>query len=256
MPFAAELRESLRGRDEQFPSEFTRGHSLEHVLDRYLLAIEQMGIGDLLTSVLLLDGIRLSHGAAPSLPRSYREAIDGSEIGPHAGSCGTAAYLGQPVYVTDIATDPLWDDYRHLALAHGLKSCWSTPIRDEAGAVIGTFAIYHREIGAPTPDEVEAIQVITGHVAQAITQARPFDGETIPFPTPASFQERAAQKDEHSRRLQLSLDRLETLAAELEAHAERAETTESKAMLKAAAADSLKLVATLRDHTEPDRHPN
>src|SRR4030095_13694974 len=132
MPFARGLRQSLEIRCRQVPSELTSGESLEQVLDRHLLAVEQMGHGDLLTSILLLspDGTRLSHGAAPNLPRTYREAIDGSEIGPRAGSCGTAAFLGKPVYVTDIATDPLWADYRHHALPHGLRSCWSTPIRD------------------------------------------------------------------------------------------------------------------------------
>src|SRR5436190_18538692 len=109
MPFAAALRESLEIRGSLLPVEFTRGDSLEHVLDRHLLAVEQNFDGELVTSILLLsdDGKRLSHGAGPHLPMSYREAIDGAEIGPCAGSCGTAAYLGRPVYVTDIATDPL-----------------------------------------------------------------------------------------------------------------------------------------------------
>src|SRR3954469_10226559 len=129
MAFGAALRESLEVRRSRVPSEIVRGDSLEHVLNRHLLTVEQLGEGDLITSVLLLsaDGKRLSHGAAPNLPLSYREAIDGSEIGPSAGSCGTAAYLGEPVYVTDIATDPLWVDYRDFALPHRLRSCWSTP---------------------------------------------------------------------------------------------------------------------------------
>jgi len=174
MPFAAALRESLEIRGSLLPVEFTRGDSLEHVLDRHLLAVEQNFDGELVTSILLLsdDGKRLSHGAGPHLPMSYREAIDGSEIGPCAGSCGTAAYLGRPVYVTDIATDPLWADYRHLALPHGFRSCWSTPIRDEAGSVIGTFATYHRTPGGPSSDEIEAIALITDRVAQAIAWSR------------------------------------------------------------------------------------
>jgi GAF domain-containing protein len=124
--------------------------------------------------VLLLsaDGKRLTHGAAPSLPQAYREAVDGSEIGPTAGSCGTAAYLGRPVYVTDIATDPLWAAYRDLALPHGLRSCWSTPIRHTDGEVMGTFAIYHRNISGPARDELNAIDIITDNVARAIAWAR------------------------------------------------------------------------------------
>ena len=85
----------------------------------------------MLGSVLLLDdeGRTLTHGAAPSLPRAYTEAIDGLEIGPSEGSCGTAAYDGRQVVVEDIAADPLWVDYRDLAAEHGLAACWSTPIR-------------------------------------------------------------------------------------------------------------------------------
>lgn len=174
MPFASGLQQSLHACHDEVASEFERGASLEEVLDRYLLAVEEMAETELLTSILLLspDGKRLSHGSAPNLPSSYREIIDGSEVGPAAGSCGTAAYLGRPVHVADIATDPLWDDYRHLALPHGLRSCWSTPIRDTAGKVIGTFAIYHRSATLPTHEELAAIDFITAHVADAIMSAR------------------------------------------------------------------------------------
>jgi GAF domain-containing protein len=128
----------------------------------------------LITSVLLLDfdGKRLWHAAAPSLPRSYCSAINGAEIGPTAGSCGTAAFKDRAVYVSDIAEDPLWSEYRHLALPHGLRACWSTPIHDDSGVVLGTFAIYHRTSRLPTPEEVEAISLVTGHVAAAIQWAR------------------------------------------------------------------------------------
>lgn len=182
MPFGAGLRQSLQVRDCEAVTEFMRGDSLEDVLDRHLLAVEEAAESELLTSVLLVsrDGKRLSHGAAPNLAQSYREAIDGCEIGPSAGSCGTAAYLGRPIYVSDIANDALWNDYRHLALPLGLLSCWSTPIRSPDGSLIGTFAIYHRTIGDPSRDELEAIEMITGSVAQAIMSAR--DGEIFNAP--------------------------------------------------------------------------
>lgn len=171
MSFAAGLRQALELRQHDVVSELRRGDSLEDILDKHLLTVEQMSDSEILTSVLLLspDRKHLTHGAAPSLPLPYREAIDGSEIGPTAGSCGTAAYLGRPVYVTDIATDPLWAAYRDLALPHGLRSCWSTPIRHADGEVMGTFAIYHRTISGPARDELDAIEIITDNVARAVT---------------------------------------------------------------------------------------
>lgn len=174
MPFSAALRDSLFLRDCQVGFEFDRGDSLEEVLNRHLLAVEEMAHVQVFTSILLLsaDGKTLSHCAGPNLPASYRKRVDGSEIGPTAGSCGTAAFLKQPVYVSDIATDPLWADYRHMALPHGLRSCWSTPILDADGSVLATFAIYHRTTGAPDHDELDAIAMITDRVAEAISFAR------------------------------------------------------------------------------------
>ncbi|MDY3562432.1 PAS domain S-box protein [Gemmata sp. JC673] len=107
-----------------------------------------------LASVLLLDrdGTRLRHGAAPRLPPEYCAAIDGVVIGPAVGSCGTAAFTREPALVADIATDPRWADYKELALAHGLRACWSVPILGTqrgtaARPVLGTFAVYAREPG-------------------------------------------------------------------------------------------------------------
>lgn len=174
MSFATGLRELLALRQADVVSELKRGDSLESILDRHLLTVERMSDTEILTSILLLspDGKRLTHGAAPSLPRSYLEMIDGSEIGASAGSCGTAAYLGRQIFVSDIATDPLWAAYRDLALGHRLRSCWSTPIRHADDSVMGTFAIYHRNIAGPTKDELRLIEIITDNVAKAITWAR------------------------------------------------------------------------------------
>jgi GAF domain-containing protein len=166
--FAQQLWETLQYRESQVPAELDSGDSLSAVLTRDLLAVERAADTDMLTSILLLDGRRLRHGAAPNLPPAFCAAIDGAEIDPVAGSCGTAAYFGRPVYVVDIANDPLWADYRSLALAHGLRACWSTPILDDQGAVLGTFAIYHLEPRAPTFEEVSAIRAITDHVTRAI----------------------------------------------------------------------------------------
>lgn len=170
MVFALQLQEWLDERHEQLGHELAAGESLRTVLTRHLNAVEEAASDDFLTSILLLDeeGKHLWHGAAPRLPESYCKAIDGAKIGPQTGSCGTAAYVGHPIYVTDIETDPLWADYRDIALSHGLKACWSTPIFNAEREVIGTFAIYHLTSRSPTREEVDAIHLITDRVADAI----------------------------------------------------------------------------------------
>ncbi|MBM4132668.1 MAG: PAS domain S-box protein [Nitrospira sp.] len=133
----------------------TTGQPLTLVLETLVLNIEAQAPG-ILGSVLLLDkeGRRLAHGAAPSLPPDYCRAVDGIEIGPEVGSCGTAAYRGTTVIVEDIGTDPLWRGSRELAQRYGLAACWSKPICTSAGRVLGTFAMYYHEPRAPRPEEV------------------------------------------------------------------------------------------------------
>src|SRR3984893_5801026 len=142
------------------------GESRAVILDALCRLVEELA-GGTLSSILLLDpnASCLRHGAAPSLPAPYTEAIDGLAIGPFAGSCGTAAYSGKAVAVFDIATDPLWADYRDLALAHGLRACWSTPILSSEGRVLGTVAIYYRELRLRTPYEENIIERVT-HLAR------------------------------------------------------------------------------------------
>jgi GAF domain-containing protein len=250
MPFAAGLRQSLSVRDRQLASEFSRGDSLQEVLDRHLLAVEEMAESDLLTSVLLLspDGQRLSHGAGPSLPLSYRQAVDGSVVGPSAGSCGTAAFLNRPVYVTDIATDPLWTDYRHLAIPHGLRSCWSTPIHDTAGTLIGTFAIYHRTARGPTREELHAIDLITNHVAQAIVRARATGSGHCEAPRLRLVCDNPLAPTGPLERLLTKLARLEAMVAQLERQPMARESREARAEMRNLANNSRKLADIVRGH--------
>src|SRR5229473_2555061 len=138
-----------------------RGDSRALILEGACLLVEELASGSL-SSILLLDPSTncLRHGAAPSLPTSYSKAIDGLVIGASVGSCGTAAYRAQPVIVSDIATDPLWADFRDLALAHELRACWSTPIVSSTGRVLGTFATYYREPRSPSSQEHNVIERI------------------------------------------------------------------------------------------------
>ena len=148
------------------------GAVLPRVLDHLARFVEEHG-DEVLASILLLDadGVHLRHGAAPSLPADYCEAIDGIAIGPSVGSCGTAAFRRERVCVSDISTDPLWRDFSELALAAGLQACWSTPIFATDGSVLGTFALYYREPREGAGD-VELVE-LAAHVAGiAIARAR------------------------------------------------------------------------------------
>ena len=124
------------------------------------------------------NGKQLRHGAAPNLPKAYTDTIDGLVIGNSAGSCGTAAYRAEQVIVSDIATDPLWADFRELALAHSLRACWSTPIFSSEGKVIGTFAMYYREPRSPSPREQDTIKHITYLAGVAIQRKLAESGST------------------------------------------------------------------------------
>ncbi len=120
------------------------------------------------SSVLLLKDRKLWTGAAPHLPQAYSDLLDGREIGPAAGSCGTACFTGQTVITDDIATDALWDGYRHLALPHGLRACWSMPIPSNRGDVLGSFAVYRDQPSRPSTRDLEFMGMATRLAAVAI----------------------------------------------------------------------------------------
>ena len=165
--------EALLSEEKRLLEMIARGNPLSTILDALCRLVEELSKGSL-ASILLLDpdGHHLWHGAAPSLPKSYTDAIDGGFIGPAAGSFGTAAYRKEPVIVSDIATDPLWTNYRDLALPHGLRACWSTPVLAADGRVLGTFAIYSRAPGSPTPQQLNIIEQITDLASIAIEHKR------------------------------------------------------------------------------------
>src|SRR3984957_3257355 len=148
----------------------TKGDSLAELLDSLCRLVEAQA-GGVLASILLVDGDHLRHGGAPSLPKAFTDAIDGTAIGPSEGSCGTAAYRGEPVIVEDIATDPLWADYRDLALPHSLRACWSAPVFSSQGKVIAAFAMYFREPRRPTRRDQEIMDQITYLAGVTIQQS-------------------------------------------------------------------------------------
>ena len=104
-------------------------------------------------SMLLLEGNKLMHAGAPSMPKEYCEAINGLENGPNVGSCGTATYHGIRVVVEDIATDPKWEKIKDAALPHGMRCCWSEPIKNSEGDVLGAFGMYYDYPARPNDSE-------------------------------------------------------------------------------------------------------
>ncbi len=151
----------------------SQGAPLGETLDALLCLTEAQCPG-MICSILLLepDGITVRHASGPSLPESFIQAIDRQRIGPRAGSCGTAAFRREAVIVEDIAIDPLWADYRQVALQHDLRACWSTPIFDAQGGVLGTFALYFRSPGGPTEQHRQLIAVSTHTASIAVVTHR------------------------------------------------------------------------------------
>jgi len=165
--------EMLRRSETKILGLISSGVNLAKVLEEIALAVDEVSPG-IRCSILLLDadGIHIRHGAAPHLPETYNNAVDGLEIGPATGSCGTAMYRRQPVIVTDIETDPLWADYRDLARSYGLRACWSTPVFDSNAAVIGTFALYWDEPKGPDQQDLHLISHFAYLAAVAIERIR------------------------------------------------------------------------------------
>ncbi|WP_245687298.1 SpoIIE family protein phosphatase [Streptacidiphilus griseoplanus] len=153
--------------------QIARNVPLGEVLEGMCRTIEGLS-PRVLVSVLLIDenGHQLRHGAAPSLPDFYNQAIDGSEIGPCVGSCGTAAYRRAGVIVTDIAHDELWTDFRELARTARLGACWSNPIMSTTGELLGTFAFYHRTPRTPREEDLDLCAVFARTAALAIERDR------------------------------------------------------------------------------------
>ncbi len=167
------LANSLRDGQAQILEMIAMSAPLAAILDALARLVESQ-LSGILCSVLLLDddGRRLRHGAAPSLAPEYVKAIDGVEIGPSVGSCGTAAYRRQPVIVTDILADPLWADFRELVRPYGYRSCRSTPILSNRGEALAVFAMYSRTVRAPTSVESRLLEMAIHIAGIAIARRR------------------------------------------------------------------------------------
>src|SRR6184192_2387927 len=167
--------EALLAGEKRLLEMIATGVGLKEILNTLCLIIEEQRTGTL-ASVLLLnaDGVHLDCIAGPNLPKEWAQQMENLPIGPCAGSCGTAAYRGSPVIVSDIATDPLWDvpEHRSSALKHGLRASWSNPVLSSAGKILGTFCMYYRERRSPNSRDLELIDLATDLVRIAIERDR------------------------------------------------------------------------------------
>jgi PAS domain S-box-containing protein len=165
--------EALLAGENRLLEMLATGCTLSEILDALCRLIENIASGSL-CGIVLVDPIsnRLKHGAAPSLPLSYNESIHGRPVNIYSGPCAMAAFLKEQVIAADVASDTRWDTYewRTLAMAHGLRACWSTPIRSSDETVLGTFAIYSREPGSPSAYHQHLIGQITHLATVAIEQ--------------------------------------------------------------------------------------
>jgi len=168
-----DLLEVLSALDKTVLEMISSGASFSDVLQILSRTIEE-GSPELLCSILLFNANEktLRHGAAPSLPEAYIRSVDGMTVGPSTGCYGAAAYLRKPVITSDIATDPSWIEHRDLALAHGLRACWSTPFFSGDGEVLGIFAMYYREPSSPNPHDLQIIERANHLAAIAVERER------------------------------------------------------------------------------------
>jgi len=134
-----------------------KGEPAGSIYDAIALLYEARHPG-LRCSMLELKGDKLIHGGAPSLPKAYCEAVNGLKNGPNVGSCGTSTYTGKRVLVENIETDPKWAEIKHVALPHGMRCCWSEPIKDPKGKVLGAFGMYYDYPALPNEYELTDLE--------------------------------------------------------------------------------------------------
>ena len=150
------------------------GAPLESVLAELVRSVELEAERRMKGSIVLVDddGVHLRHGAGPSLPAAIIQASNDIVIGPSSGAWGVAAFTRQPVYVPDIATDPIFAAHRGLALSHGLRCCWSMPIFSSDGEVLAVFSIYYPEPRELRPEDTSIVETATRTAAVAIQRRR------------------------------------------------------------------------------------
>lgn len=171
-----ELAKFLRSALQKAKVSSDSDEAVQKILSTFCLDVEDYArthhSSDVAVSVLLVDSERknLISGAAPSLPGEYNRAVAKVPIAQNSGSCGTAAYLCESVFVTDIAKDPRWENFRDVTLKHNLAACWSVPIFNESNELVGTFAIYNNKPTQPNEKDLDLIGALSSVAAAILMQ--------------------------------------------------------------------------------------
>jgi PAS domain S-box-containing protein len=176
------------------------GHPMSDTLAAVCRLVESTANG-CYCSIVLVDrsGEKLQEAIAPGLPAEFNEAVRGWPLQRIGGPCVMAARDKVQVIMADVASDARWrNSWRTLAQAHGLRSCWSTPVVSQAGKVLGTFALYQREPGSPKPSQLELIAHFTHIASIAIERAQ----------RDAALRESEARLAEAERELQRAIDNI------------------------------------------------
>ena len=163
--------ETLRRLQNRVLNMLAKGETLYDVLTKLTEGINQLSPG--LNSIIMMmedDDKHLRSFIGSQMPQTYIDAIDNLPIGEKVGSCGRTAYLGERTIVDNIATSPLWADYKHLILPYGFRACWSEPIKSETGRVLGTFGLYFTEPRSPSTKKLEIIEACASLASVAITR--------------------------------------------------------------------------------------
>lgn len=215
------LAERMEADRRQILEQVAQNQQLPGILSSIVTMLEAQIAGSRI-SILLLRNDRLWLGASSHSLSGYVQTLEGMLIGPTAASCGTAGYLGEAVIVEDIESDPLWEDRREIAMAHGLHACWSMPIPSRDGGVLGTLAVYRNEPGRPGSQDLEFMGTATQLSAVAIEHRLTTDrlshhaqhDSLTGLPNRLLFQDRLEQALAYARRngqqvavLYLDLDR-------------------------------------------------
>ena len=170
---SARLRAALLECQRRVLERIASGAPLEEILEALVRLVEEQA-ADICCAVLVADAAekRLRIVATPSIPEDFKRGMEPYlRIAPNMPACGTAAYLRQPVYAKDIATDPLWEDCADIALRNGMRAAWSTPILSDENKVLGTFAMFYGEPQLPTAEHIQLIDMAT-QMARVAIEAR------------------------------------------------------------------------------------